>query len=61
METGEIAEGETLEDAVLRLTAPLEALLFVAGEPLSIKQLAKLVRSSEVEVAASLQRIETDY
>ncbi|MBV8433079.1 MAG: SMC-Scp complex subunit ScpB [Candidatus Eremiobacteraeota bacterium] len=61
METGEIAEGETLEDAVLRLTAPLEALLFVAGEPLSIKQLAKLVRSSEVEVAATLQRIETDY
>jgi len=61
VETGEIAEGETLEDAVLRLTAPLEALLFVAGEPLSIKQLAKLVRSSEVEVAATLQRIETDY
>ncbi|MBV8154918.1 MAG: SMC-Scp complex subunit ScpB [Candidatus Eremiobacteraeota bacterium] len=61
METGEIAEGETLEDAVLRLTAPLEALLFVAGEPLSIKQLAKLVRSTEVEVAATLQRIETDY
>jgi len=61
VETGEIAEGETLEDAVLRLTAPLEALLFVAGEPLSIKQLAKLVRSTEVEVAATLQRIETDY
>jgi segregation and condensation protein B len=54
-------EGETLEDAVLRLTAPVEALLFVAGEPLSIKQLAKLVRGTEVEVAATLQRIESDY
>lgn len=52
---------ELLEDAVLRLTAPVEALLFVAGEPLSIKQIAKLVHATEVEVAATLQRIETDY
>ena len=57
----EIESPERLEEAVLRLTAPVEALLFVAGEPLSIKQIAKLVRASEVEVAATLQRIETDY
>ncbi|HKE36031.1 MAG TPA: SMC-Scp complex subunit ScpB [Candidatus Baltobacteraceae bacterium] len=56
-----IESPERLEEAVLRLTAPVEALLFVAGEPLSIKQMAKLVRASEVEVAATLQRIETDY
>lgn len=59
--TDEIESPERLEEAVLRLTAPVEALLFVAGEPLSIKQMAKLVRASEVEVAATLQRIETDY
>lgn len=61
LQTGEIESPERLEEAVLRLTAPVEALLFVAGEPLSIKQIAKLVRGSEVEVAATLQRIETDY
>jgi segregation and condensation protein B len=61
VQTDEIASPERLEEAVLRLTAPVEALLFVAGEPLSIKQMAKLVRASEVEVAATLQRIETDY
>lgn len=57
----DVESPERLEEAVLRLTAPVEALLFVAGEPLSIKQMAKLVRASEVEVAATLQRIETDY
>ncbi|HZZ00209.1 MAG TPA: SMC-Scp complex subunit ScpB [Candidatus Baltobacteraceae bacterium] len=56
-----IESPERLEEAVLRLTAPVEALLFVAGEPLSIKQVAKLVRASEVEVASTLQRIEADY
>jgi segregation and condensation protein B len=61
VEKGEIESAETLEEAVLRLTPPVEALLFVAGEPLSIPQIAKLVRAGEVEVAATLQRIETDY
>lgn len=61
VQTDDIESPERLEEAVLRLTAPVEALLFVAGEPLSIKQMAKLVRASEVEVAATLQRIETDY
>lgn len=61
MSSQRIQEAQTLEDAVLELTAPVEALLFVASEPLSIKDLAKLVRAAEVEVAATLQRIETDY
>jgi len=52
---------ETLEESVLRLMRPVEALLFVAGEPLSIKQIAKLVHGSEVEVASTIQQIETDY
>ena len=59
--TSEIDDAEVLEEAVLRLTAPIEALLFVAGEPLSIPQMANLVRATEVEVAATLQRIESDY
>jgi segregation and condensation protein B len=61
VETDQFESPERLEEAVLRLTSPVEALLFVAGEPLSIKQIAKLVRGTEVEVAATLQRIETDY
>jgi segregation and condensation protein B len=61
LQSDEIENPERLEEAVLRLTPPVEALLFVAGEPLSIKQIAKLVRASEVEVAATLQRIESDY
>ncbi|MBV8149857.1 MAG: SMC-Scp complex subunit ScpB, partial [Candidatus Eremiobacteraeota bacterium] len=61
LETGEIDNAEVLEEAVLRLTAPIEALLFVAGEPLSIPQMAKLVGATEVEVAATLQRIESDF
>jgi segregation and condensation protein B len=52
---------ETLDEAVLRLARSVEALLFVASEPLSIKQLAKLVRATEVEVAATLQQIEAEY
>lgn len=65
MSDGAIAENEAaaaaVEEAVLRLTRPVEALLFVAGEPLSIKQIAKLARASEVEVAATLARITADY
>jgi len=60
-----IAENEAaavaVEEAVLRLTGPVEALLFVAGEPLSIKQLAKLTRATEVEIAATLARVTADY
>lgn len=65
MSEGAIAENEAaaaaVEEAVLRLTRPVEALLFVAGEPLSIKQIAKLTHASEVEVAATLARVTADY
>jgi segregation and condensation protein B len=50
-----------LEEAVLRLQRPVEALLFVAGEPLSIKQIAKLTRAAETEVAATLAQITAEY
>jgi segregation and condensation protein B len=55
------AEAAAVEEAVLRLTRPVEALLFVASEPLSIKQIAKLTRGSEIEVAATLARVSADY
>lgn len=54
-------DAAAVEEAVLRLQRPVEALLFVASEPLSIKQVAKLARASEIEVAATLQQIATDY
>jgi segregation and condensation protein B len=39
----------------------IEALLFVASEALSIKQLAKLTSASEVEVSQALQAIAADF
>jgi segregation and condensation protein B len=45
----------------LELQRPIEALLFVASEALSIQQLAKLLDEEEAEVAAALARIEADY
>jgi segregation and condensation protein B len=60
-----VAENEAgavaIEEAVARLLLPVEALLFVAAEPLSIKQLAKLTGATEVELAATLARIAADY
>lgn len=50
-----------LDEAVARLARPVEALLFVANEALSIAQLAKLLHAEEQEIAAVLQRIEADY
>lgn len=50
-----------VEEAILRLQRPVEALLFVAAEPLSIKRIAKLVRAEEIEVAATLAQIGADY
>jgi len=50
-----------LEEAVRRLQRPVEALLFVASEALSIARLAKLLRAEEFEIAAVLQRIEAEY
>jgi segregation and condensation protein B len=52
---------EDIEEAVERLSCPVEALLFVASESLTIKQLAKLTHATEMEIAATLQRIEADF
>lgn len=50
-----------LDEAILRLQRPVEALLFVASEALSIQQLAKLLRAEEREIAVVLAQIEADY
>ncbi|HEY1868177.1 MAG TPA: SMC-Scp complex subunit ScpB [Candidatus Cybelea sp.] len=50
-----------LGEAILRLQRPVEALLFVASEALSIPQLAKLLHADEREIAAVLQHIEAEY
>lgn len=55
------AEAVAIEEAVARLIVPVEALLFVAAEPLSIKRLAKLTGAGEVELAATLARLSADY
>lgn len=49
------------DDALRRLQRPIEALLFVASEALSIARLAKLLRAEEHDVAAALARIEAEY
>ncbi|HTU83159.1 MAG TPA: SMC-Scp complex subunit ScpB [Candidatus Acidoferrales bacterium] len=54
-------EAAAIEEAVLRLQLPVEALLFVAGEPLTIKQIAKLTKAGAVEIAATLQQIAADF
>ena len=54
-------QAEPIEDVIARLQRPVEALLFVASEPLSIKQIAKLTRASEIEIAATLQQIEQEF
>jgi len=50
----ELIEAGALQRAV-------EALLFVASEALSIKQLAKLTKASEVEVTQALAQIAADF
>lgn len=54
-------DAAAVEEAILRLQRPIEALLFVATEPLPIKQIAKLVRAEEIEVAATLAQIGAEY
>ena len=54
-------EAEAMEAAVELLQRPVEALLFVASESLTIKQIAKLTHASEIHVAGALARIEADY
>ena len=55
------AEAAALEEAVAQLQRPVEALLFVASEALSIARLSKLLHAQEREIAAVIQRIESDY
>jgi segregation and condensation protein B len=57
----EVETTQDISESVLRLRCPIEALLFVASESLTIKQIAKLTHAEEVEVAAALQQIEADY
>jgi len=52
---------QEIDEAVERLRCPVEALLFIASESLTIKQIAKLTHASEMEIAATLQRVEADY
>jgi len=54
-------ETEDLEEAVEAILRPVEALLFVASEPLSIKQIAKLTRATEMAVASALARVTEMY
>jgi len=54
-------EAAALEEAILRLQRPVEALLFVANEALSIHQMATLMHAEEREIAAVLQQIEAEY
>lgn len=60
IETGE-TDAQELEGAVARLHISIEAIFFVASESLTIKQMAKLVGATEVEVAATLQHIEAGF
>ncbi|MGH7756280.1 MAG: SMC-Scp complex subunit ScpB, partial [Vulcanimicrobiaceae bacterium] len=65
MQTDEIAAGhpplqpELLETGDLQRS--IEALLFVAGESISIERIAKLTGAAHVEVAAALARIGEAY
>ncbi len=54
-------ETQALEDAAQRLRRPLEALLFVAGEALTIKQIAKVTGATEPQVATALAHIQAQY
>ncbi len=54
-------QNDELDANVDLLCPPIEALLFVASEALTIKQIAKLTHATEAEVAMALQRIEADY
>ncbi len=52
---------EQIEAGVERLRTPIEALLFVASEALTIKQIAQLTHAEQAHVALALQRIEAEY
>ncbi|HEY9084699.1 MAG TPA: SMC-Scp complex subunit ScpB [Candidatus Tyrphobacter sp.] len=54
-------DGEALHAAAERIARAVEALLFVASEPLETKRIAKLVGEDEKAVALALQRLEEEY
>ncbi len=55
----EPVQGELLDTGALQRN--LEAVLFVASEPLSIKALAKLTGAEEAAVSTALARIDADF
>ena len=61
LKTATGSEAGDVDAAAERLKCPIEALLFVATESLTIKQIAKLTHASEVEVASAVQKIESEY
>jgi segregation and condensation protein B len=54
-------DAERLHAAADRIKSAVEALLFVASEPLEAKRIAKLVEEDEKAVALALQRLEEEY
>ncbi len=54
-------DGEALHAAAGRIKGAVEALLFVASEPLETKHIAKLVDEDKKAVALALQRLEEEY
>jgi segregation and condensation protein B len=62
MDTQELtAEAQELHDAAKGVEAAIEALLFVASEPLESKRIAKLTGEDERAVALALQALEERY
>ena len=62
MQTPELSiEAEELHLAAERVAPAIEALLFVASEPLETKRIAKLTGEDEKAVALALQRLEERY
>jgi segregation and condensation protein B len=56
-----IADRSDLHAAARRIAPAVEALLFVASEPLDPKRIAKLVNEDEKAVALALQRLDEEY
>ena len=54
-------EGAPIEPPRLALSTSLEALLFVADEPVSARELAQVLEASEADVEAALQALTQHY
>ena len=57
----EVDEGEALHAAADAVSPAVEALLFVASEPLETKRIAKLTGEDEKAIAMALQHLEERY